>query len=163
MALTIDQIQNSSDHLDEITKALFVNYFRQLDIYRKNATIFSANLTQKIDAAEGTVQARMLNAIMAQIAKLGTGEVEIRGDRDGVWWNQSREREALVKDAFLVLYEDITEILSTTNDGVIPSKGLYGDYAVGNRPNYISNQGHYITCTGNPCTCKVKQLNTYRY
>lgn len=159
--ITTDRVLNASDHLDDVTKAMWVVWFRQSDVYRKNAVIFSADLVSRIDAAEGTVKARILNAIAKELDILGVGEVEIRGDRDAVWWNQEAERQALLNTAFLALYDDIVDGTGgTTIDGVIPSLGLYGDAAVGQRPQLTGIFGTAIKCcSGYPnCSC----VTTYR-
>lgn len=159
MALTSNVIANASDHLDELTKALLINYFRQNPVYRSNALLFSLDLVTKIDAAEGTIKARMLNATIAELDKLGIGEVEIRGDEDAVWWSQQREREALVTSAFLTLYDDIVDGAgSTTSDGVIPDRGLYGNFAVGQRALLVDRFGNAeklcSSCRSTkPCNC----------
>lgn len=158
MAITSDKVRNASDHLDVTDKALLVTWFRESDTYRANAIVFSADLVTRIDAAEGTVKARIINAVIKEIDKLGVGEVEIRGDRDAVWWNQHKERQALLTTAFLALYDDIVDGAGTTIDGVIPDLGLYGVAAVGQR-EFIGIGGlaikyHGICCHSFPsCSC----------
>lgn len=154
MAITSDKVRNASDHLDVTDKALLVTWFRESDIYRANAIVFSADLVTRIDAAEGTVRARIINAVIKEIDKLGIGEVEIRGDRDAVWWNQHKERQALLTTAFLALYDDIVDGAGTVIDGVIPSLGLYGDAAIGQRPQFSGIFGQYIyPCCNSFPTC----------
>lgn len=149
MALGPNLIQNSSDHLDDITKELYKVLFKSNNVYKQNSAIYVLDVDSKMTAAEGTVKARMLNALMKQIEKLGVGEVAIKGDRDGVYWDQETERQALVSEAFYVLFDDI----SITIPGVIPSQGLYGDFAVGQRPCYQLSSCNYCGCS--PCipTC----------
>lgn len=169
MALTTAIVSNASNHLESITKAILITLFRQIEVYRRNALIFSADLSTRIDAAEGTDKARMLNAVMSEIDKLGIGEVEIRGDEDAVWWSQAKEREALLTTAFLTLYDDVVEGTGTTAEGVIPSKGLYGDFAVGQRPQLLDRFGTSEKLCSNcltsiPCGCTTKyRLKSYPF
>lgn len=135
MALTRDQIINSSDILDNISQNILLVLFRSNDVYRQNAVIFSADVVSRLAAASGTIKARMLNALLDRIDKLGTGVVKIRGDKDGVHWSQEEERNALVTEALRVLYEDVVEGLGlpTYQGYVYPEYGLYGYAAVGQR------------------------------
>lgn len=149
MAITTDLIRNSSDHLDEVVKATLITWFRQSDLYRNNAIVFSDLMISRIDATEGTVKARMINAVVKEIDKLGVGEVEIRGDRDAVWWNQAKERQALINTAFLILFDDVVEATGGLAEGVFIDRGLYGHFAVGQRPQFTQIGGRYTT----DCTC----------
>ncbi len=149
MAITTDLIRNSSDHLDEVVKATLITWFRQSDLYRNNAIVFSDLMISRIDAAEGTVKARMINAVVKEIDKLGVGEVEIRGDRDAVWWNQTKERQALINTAFLILFDDIVEATGGLAEGVFIDRGLYGDFAVGQREQLTGIGGQFAR----PCSC----------
>lgn len=167
MAITSDKVRNASDHLDDVTKALLVTWFRESDTYRANALVFSGDLVSRIDAAEGTIKARIINAVVKEIDNLGVGEVEIRGDRDAVWWNQHKERQALLTTAFLSIYDDLVDGAGSIIDGVIPSLGIYGDAAVGQRPQYTGIFGEYIypCCPSYPsCACvRVSRVKSYPY
>lgn len=155
MALTKELIENSNSHIDDVSLNLWVTLIRQCDLYRANAAIFSVDVAARITATEGTTKARMLNALMGLISKLGPGEIELRGaDIDKVWYSQKKERDALVAEAFLVLFDDITESQSTTS-GVIPSAGIYGVGAVGTRPYYCNLCGTYYSL-GQACNCSCK-------
>lgn len=167
MAITSDRVRNASDHLDEVTKSLLITWFRESDIYRANAAVYSSDIVSRIDAAEGTIKARIINAVVKEIDDLGVGEVEIRGDRDAVWWNQSKERQALLQTAFLVLYDDLVEGDTGTGTGVIESMGISGDAAVGQRPQYTGIFGQYVRpCCGYypNCDCYiVGRVRSYPY
>lgn len=162
MAITSDKVRNASDHLDTVTKALLVTWFRESDDYRANPLVYSADIVSRLDAAEGTITARIINAVVKEIDKLGVGEVEIRGDRDAVWWNQHTERQALLRTAFLTLYGDLVDIAENGGDlnAVIPDRGLYGDAAVGQR-EFIGIGGLAAKYTGvccglyPSCSCNV--------
>lgn len=134
MPITTSLVQNASDHLSDLTKAMAITYLRNSDKYRSNALVFSPLLTTRINAAEGTVNARMINAIITEIDKLGVGEVSIRGDKDAVWWNQHEERQALIDSLFDILIDQFVDAGTGTSEGVIPGLGLYGYGAFGNRP-----------------------------
>lgn len=135
MALTTDQIINSSDILDTVTQQLYLVLFRSNDYYRSNAIIFSTDVVTRLSSANTTIKARMLNALMKRIDTLGTGVVEIRADKDGVWWSQYKERNDLITEALRVLYDDAVEGLTLPDDQgyVNPNIGLYGTAAVGQR------------------------------
>ncbi len=135
MALTRDQIVNSSDILDSMSQSMYLVLFRSNDYYRQNALIFSADIVSRLSTASGTIKGRMLNALLDRIDKLGTGVVEIRADKDGVWWSQVKERNDLVTEALRVLYDDALEGfgLPTDQGYVNPNVGLYGNAAVGQR------------------------------
>ena len=75
MALTTDLINKASDHLAEKHIQLWLMLFRQLPRYKQYAYVYSASIETKLRAAEGTLQARMLNALMKEIDALGVGEV----------------------------------------------------------------------------------------
>jgi hypothetical protein len=162
MALTTDRIKNSSDHIDAVTKALIITLIRQHDFYRINAQIFSDTLSARIDSAEGSVSARMLNALMAEIDELDLGQVEIRGDKDALWWSQNKERLALVKEMLDVLFDEAAEgtsiilengtiISGSGSTGVVPSSGNYGTAAIGQRPYYCAICGQ--TSPNLKCGC----------
>lgn len=167
MALTSDMIRNASDHMSDVDKAWLITLLRQCDLYRENAIIFSTNIVSKVDAANHTIKARMLNAILKEIDKLGVGVVEIRGDKDAVWWNQQKERQALLNTALYVLYEVDVEGITGSGDGstgIFPEIGVYGDVAVGQRPQYTAICGVYTPCSSYPnCGCITKKIKSYSY
>jgi hypothetical protein len=101
----------------------------------------------RLVSASNTVKGKILNAVMTALDELGTGQVEIRGDDSALWWNQEKERQALIKDAFLVLFDDIVDVAPDgTIDFINPSAGVYGLAATGQRPNYCGTCGYYTTC-----------------
>ena len=144
MALTREIIETSSDHLDSVAKLVIVSLIRELEFYRAYAAIFATKLEPAIDAAEGTLKARMLNGLLKEIESLGIGEFEIKGDREGLWYSQAKERDALVRQMFNVLFDDAAE----TNLGsvVTISKGNFGIASVGQRKNYTGTCGAYCAC-----------------
>jgi len=152
MALTISLINKASDHLAEKHIQLWLMLFRKLPRYQQYAAIYSDDIEARIRAAEGTLQARMLNALMKEIDALGIGEVMIGartdtitksfsegggtstethgktgGGRDALYWSQSEERLSLVDSALDVLYDDISLMIvaapSSTNTGETASFG----------------------------------------
>lgn len=168
MAITTTQIAASSEHISTETKALFIVLFRSLDLYRNYATIFNPLMESRFASAEATVKAKMLNAVMTEINNLQTGEVEIRGDQDGVWWSQQRERQALITEAFHILFDDIVDVAGSGDgvDFIDPTIGVYGNSAVGQRPMYCGICGQYYSCTStssSKCGCSVKRVKSYGY
>lgn len=145
MALTTDQVINSSDYLDDVTRQTFIILFRSNDIYKQNAISWSSDVATRLNNASGTVKGRMLNALMKKIDKLGTGVASIRADKDGLFWSQEAERNALVTEALYVLY-DITDALdagASPESIAYPDGGLFGGIAIGARD--------VCQCTGNYC------------
>lgn len=149
MAVTTQQVIAASEVLTELTQQMLIIHFRSLDLYRNHARIFYSMVPTRLSAASGTVKGKILNAVMNAIDELGSGQVEIRGDESAVWWNQEKERLALVKDAFLVIFDDIVDVAPDgTIDFINPSAGVYGLAATGQRPNYCGTCGYYKTCSG---------------
>lgn len=131
MALTSYLIAQASDHLDEKIAQLWLLLFRKLKKYQEYSFVYSPLVEERLQAAEGTIKARMLNALMAQIDELGVGEVAIKGDREGTHWNQTEERMALIQEGLDVLFDDIQTLVTpsgTTASGVYNRR-----FATGNR------------------------------
>jgi len=116
MALTTYLISQASDHLSEKHIQLWLLLFRKLPKYQEYAFVYSDSLQQRLTDAEGTVKARMLNALMKEIDDLGVGEVSIQGDREGTHWSQSVERTALIEEALDVLFDDIGTLIIPFTD-----------------------------------------------
>lgn len=158
--LTPQQIQNASNIITTLDKNLWITLFRQNMTYQSYLMFYSDNVASKIDLANNTDSAKMLNALMELVAKLGSGVVEIRGDDDAVWWSQKKELNAIVTEAFYVLYGYDASI-PLPNDcnpcgpygkdgagpiGVIPDLGIYGSWAaIGQRPQYDYLFGGYAS------------------
>lgn len=138
MALTTYLISQASDHLTEKEVQLWLLLFRKSAKYRAYAPVYSNGLAEKIQATEGTIKARMLNALMKEIDDLGVGEVHIggdqrtigagSGDREGTHWSQPIEREALIDEALDVLFDDISTII-VPNNGTVSTSGATSGYA----------------------------------
>lgn len=172
MAVSSQQVAAASEVLTDTTKTLFIIEFRKLDLYRTHARIFSPMIQARLDSATNTIKGKILNAIRTQLDNLGTGQVEIRGDEDAVWWSQEKERQALIADAFLVLFDDIVDVAPTGGiDVITPATGVYGVAAVGQRPQYCGICGYYISCSSSyvssqyGCNCggTLKRLSSYGY
>lgn len=144
----MEQIAVASDHIPDFYIPVWATYFKQLPLFQTSAAIYSSQLADRFAAVEGTVRARHINAAMIEINKLKTGEVEIRGDDEGTWWSQSKERLSLILEAFYVLFDDIN-FTGTPPVIVNPSTGNYGDIAVGQRNVCFCNR-----CSYNPCRCR---------
>lgn len=111
MALTTYLISQASDHLGEKHIQLWLLLFRRLPKYKEYAFVYAPELLQRLEDAEGTVKARMLNALMKEIDDLGVGEVSIEGDREGTHWSQTLERNTLIEEALDVLFDDIATLV----------------------------------------------------
>lgn len=132
MAITSYMVAHASDHLSDKHKELWLFWFRKLDSYREYAFVYSDLLPTRLNAAEGTVKARMLNALMKEIDALGVGEVSIDGDREGTVWSQTKERLTLIQEALDVLFDDISMLIlpsSVLNPG--GTGAAYGQRNVG--------------------------------
>lgn len=140
MALTTYLIAQASDHLTDKEVQLWLLLFRKSPKYREYAYVYSQDLEAKILATEGTIKARMLNALMEQIDDLGVGEVHIggdqrtigagAGDRDGTHWSQPIERLALIEEALDVLFDDISTL-------IVPNTGQTTDGQYVTSPNVV--------------------------
>lgn len=150
MALTTYLISQASDHLTEKEVQLWLLLFRKSARYKQYAWVYSVGLQAKIEATEGTVKARMLNALMKEIDDLGVGEVHIggdqrtigggSGDREGTHWSQPIEREALIDEALDVLFDDISTLIVPGSGSITLQDGAYirGRVAVGQRNLIVS-------------------------
>lgn len=136
--------------ISDSDKEIWLLYFDQNTIYRAHALLIGDDVSTKIDAASGTIKGKLLNALMSLLNDLGPGVVEIHGDRDAVWWFQDKERQAIVNQAFYILYKSTPDEDPTNSNGgigVIPSLGIYGDYAA------VGQRTVYCLCGGFPCSC----------
>lgn len=156
MALTTYLISNASDHLGEKQIQLWITLFKKLPKYNEYAFVYSETVLSRLQAAEGTVKARMLNALMKEIDSLGVGEVQIKGDDEGTYWSQSLERISLIEEAFDVIFDDITTLIVPI--GTTPNGNIYGSggfaVATGNRS---------ITVNCPICNYYIIHRNGYRY
>jgi len=121
MALTTYLISQASDHLSDKHIQLWLLLFRKLPKYKEYAFVYSDTIESRLAEAEGTIKARMLNALMKEIDDLGVGEVHIggdqrtigagAGDREGTHWSQTIERLTLIEEGLDVLYDDIGTLI----------------------------------------------------
>jgi hypothetical protein len=153
MALTTYLISQASDHLTEKEVQLWLLLFRQSAKYKQYAWVYSDGLQAKIEATEGTIKARMLNALMKEIDDLGVGEVHIggdqrtigagSGDRDGTHWSQTIERASLIDEALDVLFDDINTL-------IVPSSGAI---ASGYRSKGVASGSRAVNTLCPVCFC----------
>lgn len=146
MALTTYLISQASDHLTEKEVELWLLLFRKSARYQAYAGVYSDGLKARIEATEGTIKARMLNALMAEIDDLGVGEVHIggdqrtigagAGDREGTHWSQPIERASLIDEALDVLFDDISTLIVPGGSSTVIVDGsvsMRGHVATGRR------------------------------
>lgn len=146
MALTTYMISQASDHLSDKHKQLWLLLFRKAPKYKDYALVYNTLIEGRLNDAEGTIKARMLNALMKEIDDLGVGEVTVggdvrtvgigRGDPEGTYWSQTYERLALIEEGLDVLFDDISTLVVTSGttlnaDGTYRSRGVaYGQRSV---------------------------------
>lgn len=121
------EISSASAILDDTTVAMLVTLIRNSAKYKLNPPYY-ATVQEKLEDADGSIQAKQLNAILSKIEKLGIGEVEISGGDEGIRYSKTREREALVSYAMSILY---TEPFSSIS--VDPDATVLGSYGIGQR------------------------------
>lgn len=161
--ITSDIINNSSDQLDEVTLLLLESLLKQTDDYATYSRIFpNVSISTTLTSVQGTIKARYLNAIVKEVDNLGVGVVSIQGDRDGLHWSQKDERNALLHEAFLLLFDNpdkyvtydskgnpIFPYLPTGGYGVQGDNGNFGAYSTGQRPYLCRTHGR------TRCNCGV--------
>lgn len=132
--LTKVQITAASSTLDETDIAMIMAAVRNSAKYRDNPAYYADILT-KIEDADGSIQAKMLNATMSAIIDLGIGIVEIDQRRvsgsDGLYYTQMGERDSLIDYLMGVLYPEYFGSVTVDANGNIV--GEYGRYGVAQR------------------------------
>ena len=131
--LTKTQIAAASATLDETDVAMLIAVVRTSEKYKQNPSYY-LDIATKIEDIDGTVQAKMLNAAMTEIANLGIGIVEIDqrrvGGSDGLYYSQILQRDALLNYILGILYPEYFESIQVDENG----NPIYsGSYLVGQR------------------------------
>jgi hypothetical protein len=129
--LTKDEITAAPDTLDSVDKAMWLTLIHANQFYRDNKAVYP-DVSAKLDAASGTVQGKMLNAILDKIEELGIGEISLRTPDDGLNYSQPDERDALVRYGLSVMYDAVFYVTST-------SEQLEGYTQVRQRPIRTNN------------------------
>lgn len=118
--LTKAQIIAASDSFDEIDLAMITAIVRGSEKYKANPA-FYADLAAKLDEADGSPLAQMINAALAAIADLGIGVVEIDqrrvGGSDGLYYSQINERNALIDYIIGTMYPEYFESVQIDIEG----------------------------------------------
>jgi hypothetical protein len=161
--LTPQDVINESDVITAINKAVIImllkkNVFFQLEVNNSGDTA-----SAKIDAAQGTIKAKMLNALLKLIQNTGNVNVSIRGDEDAVWWNAIENVNEITTEIFFVLYNWNAYLNPEQGSGigVIPDAGIWGDWAaVSQRPCYTMSSCSACGCT--PCSGKLSTCSSKR-
>lgn len=126
--LSKTQINDASATLDETDIAMIIAAVRITDKYKENPAYYADILT-KIEDADGTIQAKMMNAAMTAITDLGIGVIEIDqrrvGGSDGLYYSQLLERSALVEYIIGVLYPESYESVQVDVNGNPIYSGSY--------------------------------------
>lgn len=178
MALTTYLISKSSDHITEKQIQLWLLLFRRLPRYRDYAVIYANDIHTRLSAANGTIKARMLNALMKEIDALGVGEVQLGsrtdavsrtlgtgtstrseshsrssgGGSDPVYWSQGDERDSLINEALDVLYDDIS-LLIAANTTTTSTTSNYGRLAAVGQRDWTNA---FFTCGFCGCNTCIK-------
>lgn len=132
--LTSTEIQAESTTLSEIDVLNLVSNIRTSERYKSNPA-FYVDIKAKIEALDGSVEARLINAIITKLEILGSGVVEINQEQtvgtDGLIYSQKSEREAFIDYAVNIMYEESYSTVEVPDDSVM---SLHGAYAVGRLP-----------------------------
>jgi hypothetical protein len=123
--LTKAEITAASPNLDDVDIQMWLSLIRSNPDYKANVVLFP-NLEDTLNDASGDTAGKMLNALSARIQALGIGVVEIRAGDEGLWYNQQKERDALVAYALSILYPVNAAVYPTTI-------GSFGEYQVRQR------------------------------
>lgn len=122
-------IEAASDTLTSVAVASIVSIVRMTDRYKENPAYFS-DLQQKIEAVDGAVKAKQLNAALTELENLGVGEVEINQAQtvgtDGVVYSKVTERAGLVDYILGVLYEAYSPSIYPNTSTDVTIRGNYG-------------------------------------
>lgn len=124
------EIESNSDQLTPAAREAWLLLFRGSQVYQQRAYAFT-DLEARLIATIGTDSARMLNALLTQLEDLGSGEAELvpGNSRGGVQYSQRLEREALITEAFGVLYDVaamFTTIFSADRVAAAGTRSTYG-------------------------------------
>jgi hypothetical protein len=134
--LTKAQIQAAPSTLDEIDVAMMTATIRGSEKYKENPAYY-ADITTKIEDADGSIQAQQLNAAMDAIEALGIGVVEIDqrrvGGSDGLYYSQVLERNALIDYMIGTLYPEYFESIQVDENGNPIGVSGGGSYGVAQR------------------------------
>jgi spore germination protein YaaH len=133
--LTKAQITAASSTLDETDMAMIIAIVRISDKYKANPAYYG-DLASKVEDADGTIQAKMINAAIDAIEELGIGVIEIDqrrvGGSDGLYYSQLLERNSLMEYIIGVLYPESFESVQMQVDA--NGNPIYvGDYQVAQR------------------------------
>lgn len=124
------EIEASSDQITPAAREAWLLLFRGSLVYQQRAYAFT-DLEARLDATVGTISARMLNALLAKIEDLGEGEAQLvpGNSRGGIQYSQRLEREALITEAFGLLYDIaamFTTIFSADRVAAAGTRSTYG-------------------------------------
>jgi hypothetical protein len=110
--LTKAEITAQPDTLDATDKAMWLALIYANQFYRDNKAIYP-DVSTKLDSMNGTVQGKMLNAVLDKIETLGIGEISLQTPDDGLRYSQQSERDALVRYGLSIMYDAVLYVVST--------------------------------------------------
>lgn len=99
--LTPDDISSASATLTSETRAVLITLVRQ---FRGYSPVWFPDLESTIDGAS-EIQRKQLNAFTEKLNSVGTGSVKLSGGKRAVDYDQTRDREELLRGVLAVLYD----------------------------------------------------------
>lgn len=112
--LTKTEILAAPATMDDVDRAMVITLVQDDEYYRENKVIYP-DLAGRLAAIDGTAQARMVNATLDKIEALGVGEIKLHTPEDGLDYDQSAERTALIRYMLSILYDAVINVYSTTS------------------------------------------------
>ncbi len=99
--LTPDEISSASETLTAATRAVVITLVRQFSGYSPN---LFPDLETTVDAAT-TIQIQQLNVLVDKLNDVGTGSTKLQGGKKAVNYDQTRDRDELLRAILAVLYD----------------------------------------------------------
>lgn len=149
------EIEGNSDQITFSAREAWLLLFRGSTVYQTRAYAFT-DLEARLDAADGTTKGRMLNALLIQIEELGSGEAMLvpGSSKGGVQYSQRLEREALITEAFGLLYDVAAMTTTIYSVDRVAAAGTRSTYGPCNR---CSTNGEIVYRSN--CRCNGSDLN----
>jgi hypothetical protein len=125
--LTRAQINASSPVMDDVTVQYWASLIRN---NKKYNPVLHPNLVSELEATDGDIRGQMLNALLVLIENIGAGEVKLSGGDDGIRYDQTLERDALVAYAISIVFDKVL-IATVIAPAVNKLTSVNGGYGVG--------------------------------
>lgn len=119
------EIEDADDVVDDVDRFLWRNWIRRTPVFQDFGVYFS-DLEDRLVAADGTMRGQALNVLRPKI-EAKEGEFKISGGEEALRYDQRDERNALVLEGILALYDDDPDLIEIiTSDAyfvVVDSEG----------------------------------------